>query len=94
MSEEENCKDKNFGSKNQHIHTQTPTNIHTHVQREQISSIYFCLCVDSLNKTKKKGTCFPIWLRNRLISDGLEPVLSQTEKSCRAISTNIKIKII
>ena len=56
MSEEENCKDKNFGSKNQH--TDTNKHTHTHVQREQISSIYFCLCVDSLNKTKKKRNMF------------------------------------
>ena len=48
MSEEENCKDKNFGSKNQHTdtHTHIPTHTptHTHTQREQIGSIYFCLC--------------------------------------------------
>ncbi len=42
---------------------------------------------------------FPVWLRNRLLSAGLEPVLSQTEKACiepnyRQFSTNIKIKII
>ena len=42
---------------------------------------------------------FPVWLRNRLLSAGLEPILSQTEKSCiasnyRQFSTNIKIKII
>ena len=42
---------------------------------------------------------FPIWLWNRLLSTGLEPVLSHTEKSCIAsnyiqFSTNIKIKII
>ncbi len=41
----------------------------------------------------------PVWLRNRLLSAGLEPVLSQTEKACiasnyRQFSTNIKIKII
>ena len=44
-------------------------------------------------------TYFPVWLRNRLLSAGLEPVLSQTEKACiasnyRQFSTNIKIKII
>ena len=27
-------------------------------------------------------TLFPEWLRNQLISAGLEPVLSHTEKSC------------
>ncbi len=27
---------------------------------------------------------FPVWLRNRLLSAGLEPVLSQTEKACIA----------
>ncbi len=40
----------------------------------------------------------PVRLRNRLLSTGLEPVLSQTEKSCiasnyRQFSTNVKIKI-
>ncbi len=25
---------------------------------------------------------YPVWLRNRLISGGLEPVLSQMEKLC------------
>ncbi len=44
-------------------------------------------------------TAFPVWLRNRLLSAGLEPVLTQTEKLCIAsdykqYSTNIKIKII
>ena len=42
---------------------------------------------------------FPEWLRNRSLSVGLEPGLSQTEKSsiaanCRQCSTNDKIKII
>ena len=37
---------------------------------------------------------FPVWLRNLLISAGLKPVLSLTEKSCtasyyRQFSTNI-----
>ena len=27
---------------------------------------------------------FPVWLRNRLLSAGLKPVLSQTEQSCIA----------
>ena len=27
---------------------------------------------------------FPVWLLNRLLSAGLEPVLSKTEKSCIA----------
>ena len=27
-------------------------------------------------------TIFPVWLRNRLISVGLQPVLSHSEKSC------------
>ena len=47
----------------------------------------------------KKNNNFPVWLRNRLLSAGLEPVLSKTEKACiasnyRQFSTNIKIKII
>ena len=42
---------------------------------------------------------FPVWLRNRLLSAGLELAPSQTEKSCKAtnyrkFSANIKIKII
>ena len=47
---------------------------------------------------KKQLISFPVWLRNRLISAGLESALSHTEKSCIAsyykqYSTNfIKIK--
>ena len=42
---------------------------------------------------------FPVSLRNRLISTGLEMVLSHTKKSCmasyyRPFLTNVKIKII
>ena len=42
---------------------------------------------------------FPVWLRNRLISAGLEPVINQTENPYvtsyeRQFSTNIKIIII
>ena len=40
---------------------------------------------------------FPVWLRNRSISAGLEPVLSYTEKSCIESYTmfhEYKIKII
>ncbi len=42
---------------------------------------------------------FQVWLWNRLLSAGLEPVLSQTEKSCiasdyRQFSTNIIIFIL
>ena len=42
---------------------------------------------------------FPVWLRNRLKSAGLEPVLSYTKKAgialyYRYFFTNIKIKII
>ena len=53
----------------------------------------------SLKCLGKNVKYFPVWLRNRLLSTGLEPVLSQTEKSCiasnyRQFSTNIKIKII
>ena len=40
---------------------------------------------------------FQVWLLNRLLSAGLEPVLSQTEKSCiasnyRQLSADIKMK--
>ena len=31
---------------------------------------------------KNTATLFPVWLRNRLNSAGLEPVLSHTEKAC------------
>ena len=39
----------------------------------------------------------PVWIRNRIISAGLEPILSQTEKLCLAsyykqFSMNIEIK--
>ena len=42
---------------------------------------------------------FPVWPRSRLISAGLEPVLSHTETSCissyyRQFYTNIRIKIL
>ena len=38
--------------------------------------------------------CFPVWLRNRLISAGKEPVISHTEPKfyCRQFSTNIQMK--
>ena len=46
-----------------------------------------------------KEITIPVWLRNRLISTGLEPVLSHIEKSCiasyyRQFSMNNKIKIL
>ena len=61
--------------------------------------------VDSIQKYIKVDNAdkisyfFPVCLSNRLISAGLEPVLSETEKSCissnyRRFFTNIKIKII
>ena len=31
---------------------------------------------------------FPVWLRKQLISAGLEPILSHTEKSCKASTDN------
>ena len=45
-----------------------------------------------------QGKVFPVWLRNELISAGLEPFLSHTEKLkiasyYRIFFTNIKIKI-
>ena len=41
------------------------------------------------------GKYFPVWLPNRLISAGLEPVLSHTYKSCIAsFSRLISIKLI
>ncbi len=42
--------------------------------------------------------CFPVWLRNRLLSAGLESVLKKKKKACiasnyRQFSANIKIKL-
>ena len=53
-----------------------------------------CMC-----KYIRKRLYFSDWLRNRLTSPGLEPVLVHTEKSCIAsyyehFSTIIKMKII
>ena len=50
-------------------------------------------------KKHRKVWIFPVWLRNRLTSAGLELVLSYTEKSYiasyyRHFFTNVKIKII
>ena len=57
-------------------------NVHDRVA----SLFYFCIKITSsiqmqnpCNGNKCK-TCFPVLLRNRLISGGLEPVLSHTEK--------------
>ena len=49
--------------------------------------------------TLRLCTDFLVWLRNRLISAGLESVLSHIEKLCiasfyRQFSSNIKIRII
>ncbi len=43
-----------------------------------------------------KVIIFPVWLRNRLLSSGLEPILSQSciASNYRQFYTNIKIKII
>ena len=45
------------------------------------------------------GETFPVGNQNRLLSTGLEPVFSQTEKSCiasnyRQFYMNVKIEII
>ena len=50
-------------------------------------------------KALNHNKCFLVWLRNRLISIGLEPVLNHTEKSniasyYRQFCMNIKIKVI
>ena len=50
----------------------------------------------SLQISSKKRIKFPVSLRNRLISGGLEPVVSHTEKLCLAsyyiqFSTNVKM---
>ena len=49
-----------------------------------------------VNKFEEK--CFSVWLRNRILSAGFEPVLGKTDISCiasnyRQFSTNINIKI-
>ncbi len=38
------------------------------------------ICLYKLNYRQVIIKKFPVWLRNRLLSAGLEPVLSQTEK--------------
>ena len=58
----------------------------------------FAVEIEKLN-TNNVSANIPVWMRNWLISAGLEPVLSHTKKSCiasyyRYIATNIKIKII
>ena len=50
-----------------------------------------------MNFGRTYGKHIPVLLRNRIISGGLEPVLSHTEKSCiatncRQFSTNNKKK--
>ncbi len=72
-----------------------------------VRNIPYYLCCDTTILTlhtikiliifkSKKWIYFPVWLRNQLLSAGLEPVLSQTENSCiasnyRQFSKNIKI---
>ena len=51
--------------------------------------MFVCLSI----KISALLTLFPVCLRNLLITGGLEPVLSNTQKSCIA-SMKIKIKII
>ena len=50
----------------------------------------------NVNDKNMAGKFFPVWLQNQLISTGLEPVLSHTEKSCIVLyyiqfSMNIKM---
>ena len=57
--------------------------------------MFVCLSI----KISALLTLFPVCLKNLLITGGLEPVLSNTEKSCKAsiyskFSMKIKIKII
>ena len=57
------------------------------------------LCEKGPFRNTSHFSFFPLWLRNRLMSAGLEPVFSHTEKSCialyyRQFFTNIKMKII
>ena len=57
--------------------------------------------IGAKNVNKLRTVCdkIQVWLRNRLISAGLEPILSHTEKACiasyyRLFPTNNEIKII
>ena len=64
---------------------------------ERLNSLCELLSLIKMSLTNENR--FPVWLRNQLLSAGLEPVLSQTEKSCisynyRQFSTNFNIKII
>ena len=59
--------------------TYLDTKKHTHTQKDMFSLFRIYI---------------PVWLQNRLLSAGLDPVLSQTEKLCiatnyRQFSTNI-----
>ena len=42
------------------------------------------ICRKEYQQLFAKVISFPVWLRNRLLSAGLELVLSQTEKACIA----------
>ena len=64
-----------------------------------LSRLPACGACTNLVASFDKVISFPVGLPNRLISAGLEPVQSHTEKSYiksyyRQFSTNIKIKII
>ncbi len=48
--------------------------------------------VDSFDPTVSvisslKSLAYPVWLRNRLVSAGLKPVVSQTEELCVSSNT-------
>ena len=49
-------------------------------------SLIFIFLLENIRQSYKSkgnwGNIFPVWLRNRFISAGLEPVLRHTVKSC------------
>ena len=64
---------------------------HTIYREKKIKGIQRNISYENINcrsfiKSKDKDIVkyFPVWLRNRFLSAGLEPVLSQTEKACIA----------
>ena len=79
-------------------------NLYTFAKTLTFLAINQKILVYSLQENKvftlcKTRTIFPVWLRNRLTSTGLEPVLSHTKNYVialyyRQFSSNFKIKII
>ncbi len=63
----------------------TPTSNNSHVVGKRNFILLF------YNIFTDKAITFLVWLRNRLLSAGKEPVLSQTEKSCIASNNFLRI---